>query len=108
MEKFADQKAYIRAKQKVDCLRKFYFHLTIYFIVNILISSLKIYRNLSHGESFEDAFFDFSNYAVWLFWGIGLVIHTFSVFGLPMILGRNWEEEKIKKYMEDNGHNRWQ
>lgn len=108
MEKIANHQAYNKAKQRVDCLRKFYSHLTIYLVVNILISSLKVYRNLSHGESFEEAFFDFSTYVVWLFWGIGLVIHAFSVFGLPMILGRNWEEEKIKKYMEDNDRNRWQ
>jgi hypothetical protein len=30
-----------------------------------------------------------------------LAIHAFSVFGLPLILGDNWEEEKIKQYMED-------
>lgn len=108
MDKITNQKAYSRAKEKVNCLRKFYTHLTLYLVVNVLISSFKIYRNLSNGESFEEAFLDFNNYFVWLFWGIGLLIHAFSVFGIPMILGKNWEEEKIRKYMDDNDHNRWQ
>jgi hypothetical protein len=70
-------------------------------VVNGVIYVFKIIRNLRRGESFEEAFFDFSISGIWLIWGIVLAIHAFSIFGLPLILGKNWEEEKIQKFMED-------
>jgi hypothetical protein len=96
---------YLKARQKVEKLKAFYTHLTVYIVVNTAISTLKIIRNLRRGESFEEAFFDFSTSGIWLFWGIGLAIHAFAVFGLPRILGDNWEEEKIKQFMEEEKKN---
>lgn len=93
--------AYIRAMNKVNRLRGFYVHLVVYFVVNTAVSIFKIFRNLQNGESFEMAFFEFSTFALWTFWGIGLALHAFNVFGMPMIMGENWEEEKIKQYMEE-------
>jgi hypothetical protein len=107
MERNVDRQLFDRAKRKVHCLRKFYTHLIIYFVVNVMISSVKIIRNLNQGDSFEEAVFDFSSYGLWILWGIGIVIHAISVFGLPMVLGENWEEEKIKMYMNDNEKSRW-
>jgi hypothetical protein len=41
-------------------------------------------------------------------WGIGLVFHAIKVFGLSPFFGKNWEERKIKEYMEeDEPRNRW-
>ena len=101
------ERAFLSAKRRVEKLRAFYTHLGVYIVVNCLISAFKIFRNLRNGESFEDAFFDFSFSASWLFWGVGLAIHAFAVFGLPLILGNNWEEEKIKQYMEEDKHNNY-
>jgi len=95
------EQAYVKAKNRVDKLKAFYNHLTVYMVVNGAIYAFRIIRKLSRGKSFEDAFFDFSISGIWLIWGIVLTIHAFSVFGLPLILGNNWEEEKIKKFMED-------
>jgi len=108
MKNLQDKDAYDRAKQHVECLRGFYIHLIFYLVINTLISSFKIYNGIEDGETFNEAFFDFGTVAVWLFWGIGLAIHGVKVFGLPLILGRNWEEEKIKEYMGDDGDNRWE
>ena len=100
------EKAFYRAKQRVDKLRGFYTHVVVYILVNIGISVYKIVRNLTHGESFNEALFDFGSFALWGLWGIALGLHAFSVFGLPYFLGRNWEEEKIKKFMEEEQQNR--
>ncbi len=43
---------------------------------------------------------DISNYATVFFWGIGLLAHWASVFGSGLILGRKWEERKIKEFMD--------
>lgn len=96
---------YLKARQRVEKLKSFYTHLTVYIVVNGAIYAFKIIRNLSRGESFEDAFFDFSISGIWLIWGIVLIIHAFSVFGLPLIIGDNWEEEKIKQFMEEEKKN---
>ena len=56
---------------------------------------------MNNGETFNEAFFDLSTFILWLLWGIGLALHAFSVFGLPFLLGKNWEEEKIKSFMDD-------
>ena len=87
---------YLKARQRVEKLKSFYTHLTVYIVVNGAIYAFKIIRNLSRGESFE---------GIWLIWGIVLIIHAFSVFGLPLILGDNWEEEKIKQFMEEEKKN---
>ncbi len=70
-----------------------------------LILSLKIVRNLNHGETFSEAFFDIKFYGIWLFWGIGLAFHAFSVFGTDYFFGKNWEENKIKKFMDEDEQN---
>ena len=96
------EQTYLKAKHRVEKLRAFYTDLTVYVVVNGAIYAFKIIRNLSRGESFEEAFFDFSISGIWLLWGIGLALHAFAVFGLPRILGDNWEEEKIKEFMEND------
>jgi len=96
---------YLKARQRVEKLKAFYTHLTVYIVVNTAISTFKIIRNLNRGESFEEAFFDLNTSGVWMLWGIGLAIHAFAVFGLPLILGHDWEEEKIKQFMEEEKKN---
>ncbi len=101
MRRIDKESTFYRAKSRVDRLRGFYNHLVIYLLVNTGISTYKIIRNMTHGETFNEAFFDLSTFVVWALWGIGLGIHAFSVFGLPFLLGANWEEKKIKQFMED-------
>ncbi len=33
-------------------------------------------------------------------WGIGLVIHYFSVFGIPGVMSSDWEEKALEEEME--------
>ena len=98
------ERTYLKAKNRVEILKSFYTHFTVYLLVNGGLYAFKIIRNLMRGESFEEAFFHFSISGIWLIWGIVLVIHAFSIFVLPLIVGRNWEEEKIKKFMEDENN----
>ena len=99
--------AYLRAKSRVDKVRGFYTHLFVYIAVNIGVSTFKIIRNMNYGESFEQALFDFGTIALWLLWGIGLFLHAFNVYGLPKLLGRNWEEDKIQEFMDQEDQNKF-
>ncbi|EDP71856.1 hypothetical protein FBALC1_12182 [Flavobacteriales bacterium ALC-1] len=92
---------YIKAKNKVEKLKQFYTHLVVYIVINTVITTVKIMNNLNSGETFEEAFFDFATMATWMLWGIAIAIHAFSVFGLPLILGDDWEERKIERLMDE-------
>jgi len=86
---------YLEAKKRVKKLKGFYIHLTIYVLVNLLIVFINI-QNLKPGESY----FKFENFVTLFFWGIGLLAHGMSVFVPQFILGKNWEERKIREIMD--------
>ncbi len=102
--KFSEERKYLRAKKKVKQLKMLYVHLFWYFAVNITISVMKISRNLEMGETFNQAFFDFGTFAVWLFWGVGVLIHVYCIYGKQFFYSSEWEERKIQEFMnKDQG-----
>jgi len=101
MEKSEREIAYLMAKHKTEKLKRFYVHLVIYLVVNVTLIVFKVARNLNNGETFSEALIDFSTFSTAIIWGIVLTIHAFSVFGPNVILGRDWEEAKLKKYMKE-------
>lgn len=86
---------YQEAAKRVKKLKSFYIHLTIYILVNLLIVLINI-QNLKPGESY----FKFENFVTLFFWGIGLLAHAMSVFVPQFVLGKNWEERKIRELMD--------
>jgi hypothetical protein len=81
---------YARAKQQVEDIRRFYKHLAVYITINVFLFAL----NFLTGPGTLWFFW------VTVFWGIGLVFHAFEVFGGNRVLGRGWEEKKIREIME--------
>ena len=98
---------YLRAEKKVEDIRGFYIHLLVYVCVNLYISIKKISRNLDNGETFDEAFYDLGTYIVWLAWGIGLAFHAYNIFIKDGMLEKNWEERKIKEYMDKDEQKTW-
>ncbi|MGK0325993.1 MAG: energy-coupling factor transporter transmembrane protein EcfT [Polaribacter sp.] len=93
MEKeFTTAQKYILAKKRVEKIKGFYTHLTIYcFVIPIII-----FANLKFEPHFHWFWFSL------LGWGIGVIAHWFSVFGFNLLgFGKNWEDRKIKKIMEE-------
>lgn len=86
------QQQYERAKKRVKQIKGFYIHALVYVLVNFLILFLKYQK---HGS------FEIKEWGIGL-WGIGLAIHGLSVFLPNFVLGRNWEEKKIREIMEKN------
>lgn len=85
-------KSYLRAKDKVKKLRGFYGNLTSYCLV---IPALAVFNLLSSSD-FPWVIFPAIG------WGIGLLFHAMEVFGYNPLLGKNWEDKKIKEYMKRN------
>lgn len=100
MNRDNEHSKYIRAKNRVERLRRFYTHLLIYLIINSGITIAKLWNNMDNGETLSAALLDFSTLFSWIVWGIILIIHAFSVFGLPYIFGYDWEARKIQEYIE--------
>jgi hypothetical protein len=75
-----------QARKRVREERDFYSHLASYLVVNLFLVSL----NLWTGGGF---------WAIWplLGWGIGLVSHAVSVYGLFGIGSKEWEERKVRE-----------
>lgn len=88
---YISSKRYERAKKQVEELKGFYIHLTIYLIMVPVF----IYLNLK-STGFPWAIFPIVG------WGAGVSGHAMEVFGYNPILGKDWEERKIRKLMEED------
>lgn len=93
--------AYLKARRKVELLKGFYGHLTVYILVNIAI--ILVSSNI-FGRGKTD-FFHWGSYVPAFFWGIGLLFHGVYVF-LTLYFKNNvlrrWEERKIKQFLEED------
>ncbi|MDO6597100.1 2TM domain-containing protein [Oceanihabitans sp. 2_MG-2023] len=83
------------ARKQVKRIKGFYTHLMIYIVINIMLVFINI-KNLDPGESY----FQFRNFITFGTWGIAIIIHALSVFLPNFVFGSKWEEQKIKKFME--------
>lgn len=90
---------YQRAKKQVEQIKGFYSHLATY----ILVMAVLIFINLKYTPQY-----------LWFFWtlfswGIGLFFHAMKAFNYFPLLNKDWEERKIKQYMEEeNRKNKFQ
>lgn len=91
------------AKKRVRKIRNFYLHLTAFVFVNGFI----ILLNTRH-QSIADFLQDGDNLRNLGLWGIVLVIHGISIFGPALLLGKDWEERKVRELMEKNKPRRWE
>jgi len=97
MENYEEDK-YAKAKKKVEDIKGFYSHLTVYIVVNIFLILIQM-GVITRG-------FDGIDIPSWsmlstpFFWGIGLLFHGLYVFQDRFTMFRSWEERKIKEYME--------
>ena len=80
---------YQKAKARVKEIKEFYTHATVYVGIMSLLALLNYFTT-----SFPWVIFPA------LGWGIGLVAHGFCAFGYNPILGKNWEERKIRELMD--------
>ncbi|MDG1397850.1 MAG: 2TM domain-containing protein [Polaribacter sp.] len=98
---FRQEQNYIKAKKRVKEIKGFYIHLSTYVIINIFISGVIIYGLLSSGDSLNETITNFGVYSTWIFWGIGIFFHWLGVFGFKSFgFGKDWEERKIKEFMD--------
>ena len=107
MEKeFTREQQYVLARKRVEKISKFYKHLASYIVVNIFLTAIFIVGDMNDEDTFIEAFTDYNNYKIWLYWGIGIAFQALNTFGLNLFMSKDWEERKIKKYMNEQDNRR--
>lgn len=88
-----EQQRYEKARKKVQEIKGFYVHFVVYAIVILLI----IIVNLRFVPQYHWFWYPMFG------WGLGLFFHWFGVIGVDRLgFGKDWEEKKIKEYMDKN------
>jgi hypothetical protein len=97
---YNEEDKYYLAKKKVEELKGFYGNLLSYIIVNLVLIFINLYTSPNYLWFFWPL----------LWWGIGVVFHGFKVFTVLPVLGKDWEEKKIREIMEreKENKNKWQ
>ena len=93
---YQEEERYYKAKKKVEEIKGFYGNLTAYIVVNIGLMVLNLVTSPEY---------------LWFFWpllgwGIGVAVHGMVVFNYMPFLGKDWEEQKIKEFMEKEKQSR--
>jgi hypothetical protein len=92
MESFDNEfEKYQKAKKQVEEIKGFYTHLASFIIFNLII----LFINLKYTPQ-----------VLWFFWttvgwGIGVFFHAAKVFDFFPYFTKDWEEKKIKQFMEE-------
>lgn len=93
---------YLRAKEQVASIKKFYTSLFFYVIFIGFLAGLNWYSNELRYPWF-----------LWaaIGWGIGLVFQAAKAFKWAPYMNKDWEERKIKEFMDkeekSSTSNRW-
>ena len=98
---YFEEDRYVKAQKKVKEIKGFYAHLFWYVVVNLFLTFGGVFSQLLRGEDM-DIHLGFS--PVWFFWGIGLAFHWFGVFGKNIVFSKDWEERKIKEFIDKDKH----
>lgn len=93
MENLDQQKRYERAKERVDELKSFYGNLFSYIVIISMLAALNYYQN-----EWSYAWFLWAAFG----WGIGLAFHAAKAFRINPMFNKDWEDRKIREYMEDD------
>ena len=96
MEPYKEDK-YEKAQKKVKEIKGFYTHLTVYILINTCIILIQL--GVFSGK-FVTGMPLWGYFTTPFFWGIGLAFHALYVFKDKFSLLKNWEERKIKEFME--------
>jgi Na+-driven multidrug efflux pump len=93
------------ARKKVQALKDFYIHLAVFIccILLLIIFGKQLISFLTTQSSSGD-------FLTWIYlnivflivgWGVVVGVHAFWVFGRKISFFKNWEDKKLKEYLND-------
>ncbi|WP_281540525.1 2TM domain-containing protein [Maribacter aestuarii] len=107
---------FLKAQKRVNDMKKFYRHLRVYVVINILLLVVKL--NLFNWFKDDYVWMQEKNFSDWaslnllgtpIIWGIGLAIHGLYVFKFksqtwqelkPEFL-KKWEKRQLEKFLRE-------
>lgn len=80
-----------RARRRLAAEKSFYTHLTTYVVVISALFLINLLTNRSYW------------WFVWpaIGWGIGIIFHAVSTFSSFGMLGREWEDRRLKQLIDE-------
>ncbi|NNE75639.1 MAG: 2TM domain-containing protein [Pricia sp.] len=100
MENFEKENKYIRARERVEKIKKFYSSLVSYIVVISLLAGLNYYV-----DNWAYPWFLWAAFG----WGIGLIFQALKAFKFNPFFGKDWEERKIKEFMDkEKNRKQWE
>ncbi len=89
----SNQSKYLRATKRVSELKEFYNRCFRGLVAILIVAAINYYLNEWRHPWF-----------LWVVFGVGLslAIKAFKVYGLNGFMGRDWEERKIKEFMDED------
>ena len=87
---YTEGERYYRAQKRVEEIKQFYQHLTVYLLCNPIVIAV----NLMTSPGFL--------YFWWslLGWGMAVVLHGLKVYNFGLFFSKEWEDRKLKEFME--------
>ena len=92
----ANEKQYLKAKDKVQKLKIFYLHMMLYIIVVALIS----YNFYIMVEGPYTNNITALNISVLVLWTAVICVHTWRIFKGKSLFKKSWEHKKIEKILK--------
>jgi hypothetical protein len=91
-----------RASQRVEEIKKFYKHVAAYILINLFLAfiwnfSFKLVGDFILSNQFDGG--DHKYLPIWFIWGVFLTLHGVKTFAFPNLFNKDWEERKVKEYM---------
>lgn len=82
---------YEKARKQVESIKGFYGNLISYILVNLFLAFINLKFSPDH---------------IWFYWpmlgwGVGVLFHGIKVFNWFPFLNKEWEEKKIRQFMEE-------
>lgn len=92
---YTEAERYYQAQKKVEGIKNFYEHLTVYVLVNPIVMVVNLTTS-PHYLWFLYCLFG---------WGIGITLHGLKTFNYTPFFNKEWEERKIREFIEKEKKN---
>ncbi|MBQ4914773.1 2TM domain-containing protein [Maribacter sp. MMG018] len=114
MENVHQSEKFVRAQRQVAQIKKFYKHVRIFIVVNIILLLIKFkVQDYFDSQGFNDEnfvdWFEWNIIGTPILWGIILLVHGIYVFKFKAIpwtemkpgFVKNWEKKQIEKFLKE-------
>jgi uncharacterized membrane protein len=94
---------YDMAKYKVEQIKRFYIHFMLFLIATIIYVAKTYF-----GAPLNFSPFNLLSQTVMLIWAFIIVVKAVKTYSSQLFFGKQWEEKKMQKFMQDESTSKWE